>query len=99
LLAIEEGANGAKGGTRAYSDGSLHLSLGAPFQYQGNVAGWKSENLNENTACVAVTVGTPRALTLPSRNAADLLLLRGKHGHFPRIQRERNSLLVRLSGY
>jgi hypothetical protein len=39
---------------------ALEGSLGAPFQYQRNVADWKSENLNENTACDAVTVGKPQ---------------------------------------
>jgi hypothetical protein len=45
----------------ALADGiASQVALGAPLQYQRNVADWKSENLNENTACDAVTVGNPK---------------------------------------
>jgi hypothetical protein len=32
----------------------------APFQYHGNVADWKRENLNENNACSGVAVEKPQ---------------------------------------
>jgi hypothetical protein len=35
-------------------------SLGAPFQYHGNIADWKSENINENNACCGVAVEKPQ---------------------------------------
>jgi hypothetical protein len=50
-------------------------SLDAPFQYQGNVADWKSENLNENTACDVVTVGKPQTAEGGKRSAGTMPML------------------------
>jgi hypothetical protein len=55
---------------RSCRQDSFAGSLGAPFQYQGNIADRKSENLNENTACDAVTVGKPQTADgVESKNA------------------------------
>jgi hypothetical protein len=35
-------------------------SLGAPFQYHGNVADWKSENINENNVVAVLRLKNPK---------------------------------------
>jgi hypothetical protein len=99
LLAIEEGANGAKAEREHIAMAAFILALARRFNIRVMLRVGKAKTSMKTPLVSLLRLELPRALTLPSRNTADLLLLRGKHGHFPRIQRERNSLLVRLSGY